>query len=135
MKNKEALFTSNSDEWATPFDFFEKLNQEFKFTLDPCSTDENCKCEKHFTIDDNGLEMNWKGESVFCNPPYSKIKEWVKKCYMEGQKSNTTVVMLIPARTDTKYFHDYIYHKSEIRFIKGRLKFVGGHIQHLSHQW
>jgi len=61
---------------------------------------------------------------VFCNPPYGRsLKDWVEKCYLEGGKQNTTVVMLIPARTDTKYFHDYIYGKSEIRFLKGRLKF------------
>lgn len=63
---------------------------------------------------------------MFCNPPYSKIADWVKKCYTESLKPNTTVVMLIPARTDTKYFHGYIYHRAEIRFIKGRLKFNDG---------
>lgn len=60
---------------------------------------------------------------MFCNPPYSKIAEWVRKCYEESLKAGTLVVMLIPARTDTKYFHDYILHRSEIRFIKGRIKF------------
>lgn len=66
------------------------------------------------------------GRTVFCNPPYgSEIKNWVKKCSEEGKKENTTVVMLIPARTDTKYFHEYIYNKAEIRFVKGRLKFTG----------
>lgn len=122
--NKELMFSSNTDMWSTPWDFFNKLNDEFHFTLDPCSTHENAKCYKHFTIEENGLLQDWGGEKVFCNPPYGRqIKDWVKKSYEESQKENTTVVMLIPARTDTIYFHEYIYHKAEIRFIKGRLKF------------
>ena len=122
--NNELMFSSKTDLWSTPWDFFEKLNDEFHFTLDPCSTHENAKCYKHFTIEDDGLLQDWGNEVVFCNPPYGrKIKDWVKKAYEESQKDNTTVVMLIPARTDTIYFHEYIYHKAEIRFIKGRLKF------------
>ena len=123
--NKELMFSSTTDLWATPQDFFDKLNEEFNFNLDPCSTHENAKCEKHFTLEEDGLVQDWGGHIVFCNPPYGKeIKKWVKKCYEEGQKENTTVVMLIPARTDTSYFHDYIYNiASEIRFIRGRLKF------------
>lgn len=70
-----------------------------------------------------GVTASWQGETVFCNPPYSDIATWVKKCHDEGCKPNTTVVMLIPSRTDTRYFHNYIYQRSEIRFIKGRLKF------------
>ena len=118
------MFSSKTDLWSTPWDFFEKLNDEFHFTLDPCSTHENTKCYKHFTIEEDGLLQDWGNEVVFCNPPYGrKIKDWVKKAYDESQKDNTTVVMLIPARTDTIYFHEYIYNKAEIRFIKGRLKF------------
>lgn len=119
----KALFSSKSDEWSTPKDLYEELDKEFNFTLDPCSTNDNCKCLKHFTIEDDGLTKNWGGERVFCNPPYSNIAEWVKKAYRESIKENTLVVLLIPARTDTKYFQDYIYHRSEIRFIRGRLKF------------
>ena len=113
--------------WSTPQDFYDKLNKEFNFTLDPCATDSNHKCDKYFTIDDDGLIQNWGGYIVFCNPPYGrKISEWVEKCYNESKKQNTTVVMLIPARTDTRYFHEFIYNKAtEIRFIKGRLKFGG----------
>ena len=122
--NNELMFSSKTDLWSTPWDFFEKLNDEFHFTLDPCSTHENAKCYKHFTIEEDGLLQDWGNEVVFCNPPYGRqIKDWVKKAYDESQKDNTTVVMLIPARTDTIYFHEYIYHKAEIRFIKGRLKF------------
>ena len=122
--NNELMFSSKTDLWSTPSDFFDKLNDEFHFTLDPCSTHENAKCYKHFTEEENGLLQDWGNEVVFCNPPYGRqIKDWVKKSYEESQKDNTTVVMLIPARTDTIYFHEYIYHKAEIRFIKGRLKF------------
>lgn len=121
-----ALFSSKSDEWSTPQDIFDNLDAEFHFNLDPCSTHENCKCENHYTKEDNGLKHSWGGYSVFCNPPYSNIAEWVEKCYREGTKDNTTVVLLIPSRTDTKYFHNFIYNRAEIRFIKGRLKF-GGH--------
>ena len=122
--NNELMFSSKTDLWSTPNDFFDKLNDEFHFTLDPCSTHENAKCYKHFTEEENGLLQDWSNEVVFCNPPYGRqIKHWVKKAYEESQKDNTKVVMLIPARTDTIYFHEYIYHKAEIRFIKGRLRF------------
>ena len=76
------LYTSDSAEWATPQDFFDRLNDEFHFTLDPCSTDENAKCEKHYTKEQNGLAQDWTGETVFCNPPYGRgIGAWCKKCY------------------------------------------------------
>ena len=119
-------FMSSTDDWETPQWFFDKLNDEFCFNLDPCASDENHKCEKYYTIDDDGIGKNWGGYRVFCNPPYGReISQWVRKAYYESQKDNTVVVMLIPARTDTKWFHQYIYHKSEIRFVKGRLKFGG----------
>lgn len=123
--NTAVMFSSKTDLWATPQAFFDELNEEFHFTLDPCATPENAKCKKYYTVKENGLKQDWQGETVFCNPPYGKaIKNWVKKCYEESRKPNTTVVMLIPARTDTTYFHDYIYKKAkEIRFIRGRLKF------------
>lgn len=122
--NKE-FFSSKSDEWSTPLDLFNILNAEFSFNLDPCSSDLNFLCENHFTKIDNGLVQNWSGYNVFCNPPYSDIKNWVKKCYDEFLKNNTLIVLLIPARTDTKYFHEYILPYAEIRFIKGRLRFGG----------
>lgn len=123
MLNK-GLFSSRSDEWATPRDLFDALNAEFNFTLDPCATPQNAKCKTFYTAEIDGLVQNWGGYRVFCNPPYGRqIGKWVKKCYEESQKG-TLVVMLIPARTDTAYFHDYIYGKAkEIRFIKGRLHF------------
>ena len=123
--NTDVLFSSANDVWATPQDFYDKLNKEFNFNLDPCALPENAKCEKFFTPDKNGLIQDWEGYTIFCNPPYGrKISEWVEKCYNESKKKNTTIVMLIPARTDTRYFHEFIYHKAkEIRFIRGRLKF------------
>ena len=122
MKNK-IHFSSNSNEWATPQDFFDELDKEFHFTLDPCATKENAKCKKFYTIEDNGLLMPWNNEVVFCNPPYGReIKHWVQKA---SEAKGGIVVMLLPARTDTIYFHKYIYHRTWIRFLKGRLKFGG----------
>lgn len=122
--NTDVTFSSRSDNWATPIDFFNKLNEEFHFNLDPCANAENHKCDRYFTKEQDGLNQNWEGSRVFCNPPYGKeINKWVLKCSEESKKNNTLVVMLIPARTDTRWFHDYIYEKAEIRFIKGRLKF------------
>lgn len=120
----KGLFTSSTNEWATPRAFFDALNAEFDFTLDPCATPENAKCKDFYTIENDGLTQNWGGQRVFCNPPYGReIKDWVRKCYEESKRAEV-VVMLIPARTDTAYFHDYIYHKAkEVRFIRGRLHF------------
>lgn len=125
MNNLNVMYSSNSVEWATPQDFFNQLDKEFNFTLDPCATKENAKCAKFYTKEENGLIQDWTGETVFCNPPYGRgIEKWVKKCYEHGINGGTAV-MLIFARTDTRYFHDYIYNIAEIRFIKGRLKFGG----------
>ena len=123
--NTEVMFSSASNDWATPQEFYDKLNLEFNFTLDPCANHSNAKCKKFFTPDEDGLKQSWEGHTVFCNPPYGReIAKWVRKCYEESKKYNITCVMLIPARTDTTYFHEYIYHKAyEIRFLKGRLKF------------
>ena len=114
-------FSSLTNEWATPQDFFDMLNDEFMFTLDPCATKENAKCAKFYTQEDDGLAQSWDNEIVFCNPPYGReIGKWIKKA---SEAVGGVVVMLIPARTDTRYFHEYIYQKAEIRFIRGRLKF------------
>lgn len=125
MKN-ELFFSSKTCEWSTPQDFFDKLNDEFNFSLDPCATEKNRKCEKYYTEEQDGLKQDW-GETVFCNPPYGRtVGEWVKKCHNEVVcGSCKEAVLLLPARTDTRWFHDYIYNKSEIRFVKGRLKFGG----------
>ena len=123
MQGQKILWSSKTDQWATPQDFYDKLNEEFHFNLDPCADEFNHKCERYFTKEQDGLSQSWGGYRVFCNPPYSRISDWVRKAYYESLKDNTLVCLLIPARTDTRYFHDYIYQRSEIRFVKGRIKF------------
>jgi site-specific DNA-methyltransferase (adenine-specific) len=119
------MFSSNSVEWETPIELFNELDKEFIFTLDPCSTKDNHKCMDYFTKEDDGLNKDWNYNNVFMNPPYGRnvIDKWIKKAYEESLKDNCVVVALLPVRTDTKWFHDYIIDKAEIRFLKGRLKF------------
>lgn len=120
------MFSSKKDDWETPQDLFDELDKEFHFTLDAASSDLNAKCEKHYTIEDDGLSQSWAGNNVFLNPPYGRnMKDWMRKAYEESQAENTTVVVLVPARTDTAWFHDYVYGKAELRFLRGRLKFGG----------
>lgn len=116
-------YSSATDLWSTPQAFYDKLDDEFHFTLDPCSTDANAKCEKYFTEADDGLSQSWDGERVFMNPPYGRvIGEWMKK----ASEAKSLVVCLVPARTDTRWWHDHVIDKgAEVRFIKGRLKFGG----------
>jgi site-specific DNA-methyltransferase (adenine-specific) len=123
--DKEVMFSSRSGNWATPQDFFDKLNEEFGFTLDPCADDSNHKCEKYYTEEQDGLKQDWSNESVFCNPPYGRdVSKWVKKCFDEVYSGKCRkAVLLLHARTDTRWFHDYIYHRAEVRFVRGRLKF------------
>ena len=118
-------FSSKSHEWETPQSFYDKLNEKYNFQLDPCCTVDNCKCPIGFTHENDGLLQDWfPYESVFMNPPYGReIIKWVKKAYDESQKG-CVVVCLLPARTDTRWFHDYCV-KGEIEFIRGRLKFGG----------
>lgn len=117
--NNDLMFSSKTGEWATPQDFFDKLNNEFKFQLDVCADENNHKCARFFTKEQDGLLQEWGGARVWCNPPYGRgVEEWVKKC-----SKCDLAVMLLPARTDTKWFHEYIYGKAEIRFVRGRLKF------------
>jgi len=117
------LFSSSRHDWETPPELFAELDAEFGFTLDPCCTEATAKCAKHYTADDDGLSKSWRGERVFCNPPYGRaIGSWVEKCATE----DALCVMLIPARTDTRYFHEHIYRKPgvEIRFLRGRVRFL-----------
>lgn len=117
-------YSSKTDLWSTPQDFFDKLDREFNFNLDPCANRKNAKCNHFYSLRDNGLSRSWKGQRVFCNPPYGRgIGAWIKKCAEGGAK---VCVGLFPARTDTKWFHTWIYNKAEIRFVAGRLRF-GGH--------
>ena len=120
----KVMYSSSTNEWSTPVEFYNKLNKIYNFTLDPCSTNNNHKCEKYFTQDDDGLVQDWGGERVFMNPPYGReIKNWIRKAHEESLKDNTVVVCLVPSRTDTRYWHDHCMKAAEIHFIKGRLKF------------
>lgn len=121
--DKDLMFSSKTDLWSTPQNFFDKLDEEFHFTLDVCALPENAKCEKFYTPEDDGLHQPWDGV-VWCNPPYGRqIGKWVYVGLLASLLRGSTVVMLLPARTDTKWFHDWIYGQAEIRFVKGRLKF------------
>lgn len=118
----KVLFSSKSDDWATPQALFDKLDAVFHFTLDVCASDTNAKCRRYFTKEQNGLMRNWGGNTVWCNPPYGReIGEWVRRCCQHSQCS----VMLLPVRTDTRWFHAWIYGNRDARvfFIRGRLKF------------
>lgn len=120
------MMTSNTCMWETPQDFFDKLNDEFHFTLDVCAIESNAKCSNYFTPEIDGLKQDWNKYGGVCwmNPPYGReIIHWVKKAY-ETSIQGTTVVCLLPSRTDTKWWHEYCM-KGEVRFIKGRLKFGG----------
>lgn len=135
---QEALLSSNSDEWYTPEAFFKRCEQEVGwFDLDPCATHENHKAPNYFTEEDDGLMKEWFGK-VFVNPPYSENNKakrdgkivlwWIEKCSLEMARGGVQLIyLLIPSRTDTKAFHDFLYQKEwvELRFIKGRLKFWG----------
>ena len=145
----KVLHSSESVEWATPQSFFDELNKELAFTLDPCATKENAKCAKFYTKAEDGLIQDWTGERVFCNPPYGDpeypckkvcqkkicakrgrhnssylpgVRDWVEKLRRGGA---SVAVGLLPARTDTRWFHEHILGIAEVRFIKGRLKFGG----------
>jgi site-specific DNA-methyltransferase (adenine-specific) len=123
--NTEVMFSSKIDTWETPQDFFDMVNKEFNFELDVCATDYSFKCNQYFTPEIDGLVQDWNVTS-WMNPPYGRgIGIWIEKAVKEVEKHNSTVVALLPARTDTKWFQDNIYGKYEIRFIRGRLKFGG----------
>lgn len=133
--NTKVLFSSKKHDWETPLEFFKELDKEFCFSLDPCATESTSKCARFYTKEQDGLTKSWAGENVYVNPPYGReIGKWVKKAHQEfhsniflGRLITTKIIMLIPARTDTKWFHEYIYNKPhvEVRFLKGRIKFKG----------
>ena len=119
--NTEIMFSSKTDLWATPQDLFDKYNDIYNFETDVCALPENAMCEKFFTPEMDGLKQEWTGV-CWCNPPYGRqIGKWVEKAV----KSFATVVMLLPARTDTKWFHEWVLPYGEIEFLKGRLRFGG----------
>jgi phage N-6-adenine-methyltransferase len=114
-------FSSATDLWATPQDFFDRQNAIYAFTLDVCATADNAKCAKFYTEADDGLSQPWTG-TCWMNPPYGRtIGQWMKKAY-GSSLTGATVVCLVPARTDTRWWHDYAM-KGRIEFIRGRLKF------------
>ena len=125
MKKKmDVHFSSVTNEWATPPELYAWLDARFHFTLDPCCTHETAKCQKHFTIVEDGLSKSWGEETVFMNPPYGRaIGIWVKKAF-EACEKGATVVCLIPARTDTKWWYKYCTAADEIIFFVGRVKFI-----------
>lgn len=117
-------FSSATPEWATPQDFFDKWNVRYQFTLDVCADFTNAKRKRFFSKEDDGLSKSWAYERVWMNPPYGRtIGHWMRKAFEESKSS--LVVCLVPARTDTNWWHEYAM-KGEIIFIRGRLKF-GGH--------
>lgn len=110
-------------EWETPQELFDELNSEFNFDLDVCALSANAKCEEYITPEVDGLGVSWKGRRCWMNPPYGReITKWIEKAATSNAK---IVVALIPARTDTRWFHNFIYKKAEVRFIKGRVQFIG----------
>lgn len=123
MSINKGMFTSTTDMWETPQDFFDKWDRIYNFELDVCATPENAKCARYFTPEQNALQQEWNGV-CWMNPPYGRdISRWVKKAYESAQKG-ATVVCLLPARTDTAWWHDYCMH-GDITFVRGRLKFGG----------
>lgn len=118
-------FSNATDDWATPQGVFDALDAEFGFTLDVCASDANTKCPRYFTVSEDGLSQPWEGV-CFCNPPVGRvIADWIQKAAETARRGAATVVLLVPARTDTAWWHTYVGQASEVRFIKGRLKFGG----------
>ena len=119
--NTEVMFSSKTDLWETPQELFDKYDAIYHFETDVCALPENAKCKRFFTPEMDGLKQEWRGV-CWCNPPYGRqIGKWVEKAV----KSSATVVMLLPARTDTKWFHDWCLPYGKIEFLRGRLKFGG----------
>lgn len=125
----KTMYSSASVEWATPQDLFDRLNAKYRFTLDVCATTENAKCSRYFTPEQNGLEQEWGVDRVWCNPPYGRnIGDWVRRCSGAGfevRQRPELAVMLLPARTDTRWWHDFVIPYGRVEFIRGRLKFGG----------
>jgi phage N-6-adenine-methyltransferase len=117
------LFSSATDEWPTPRDFFARLDRRYHFTLDPCATADNATCPVYFTREDDGLRQDWGSHRVFCNPPYGRnVGAWARKCF-EASQQGALVVLFVPARTDTRWFHDWVRGKAAVTFLRGRLRF------------
>ena len=123
--NTSLMFSSKTDLWETPQWLFDKLNNTYKFGLDVCADPSNAKCDNYYTPEQDGLAQQWSGV-CWCNPPYGReIGKWLKKAYESSLNGAALVCCLVPARTDTAWWHDYCM-QGEITFLRGRLKF-GGH--------
>ena len=124
MGLQKAMVSSKTNEWSTPQGLFDKLNEEFGFTLDPCATADNAKCQRYFTKEQNGLTQDWSNEVVFMNPPYGgHTGKWLAKAWHDSLRG-AVVVCLIVSSTDRSYWHDYIFpHATEIRWLRGRITF------------
>jgi phage N-6-adenine-methyltransferase len=121
-----SLYSSATDEWPTPQAFFDKLNRRYRFTLDAAASHDNALCPTYFTKEQDGLAQDWKDHRVFCNPPYGReIGKWARKAFESSQRG-AMVVLLVPARTCTRWFRDWVERKAKIRFIPGRLRFGDG---------
>ena len=126
MSLNQGMMTSSSDEWTTPSALFRALDRRFGFELDPAATKENALCPMFFTEAESGLVKSWKPWRVFVNPPYSHVGDWMWKCKDESEKGCPLICALIPARTDTRWWHDFVKSADLIHFLKGRLKFGDG---------
>jgi site-specific DNA-methyltransferase (adenine-specific) len=128
-----ANFSSETCEWATPQDFYDRLHKEYDFTLDVCATTENAKCQRYYTKVDDALRQPWAPERCWMNPPYGRdMGKWVQKAWLESQKG-ALVVCLVPARTDVRWWHDWAM-RGEIRYHKGRLRFCRADGARLAHK-
>lgn len=126
MTVSPVMFTSQTDDWGTPIELFRGLDYEFGFELDVAASANNAKCDRYFSIEDDGLSQTWAPAVCWMNPPYGRtIRRWVEKAWLEAQ-NGATVVGLLPARTDTDWWHAYAMKAAEIRFLRGRVQFYGG---------
>ena len=119
----------NSTVWGTPPEVFDPINNEFRFTIDVCAIAENSKCKRFFSPEENGLKQDWSNEVCWCNPPYgNEVPKWCKKALSESKRGATTV-LLIPCKTNTNWWHELVIPFSEVRFLRGRVKFIQNGIQ------
>lgn len=123
MSMRNIHTSSATDNWPTPQHLFDRLHEEFEFTIDVAASADNAKCKRYFTCETDGLAQSWANETAFCNPPYGRqIEKWVEKA-IQSTYNNATIVMLLPARTDTRWFQACFAYADEVRFIPGRLRF------------
>ncbi|MDW5563931.1 MAG: DNA N-6-adenine-methyltransferase [Methanomassiliicoccus sp.] len=121
---RAAMTSSKTPEWGTPWSLFWRLDEEFSLNLDVCATPLNAKCSRYFTREDDGLAKEWAGR-CWMNPPYGReIIKWIRKAYESSLKEAEIVVCLLPARVDTEWFHEWVWGKAEVRFLRGRVRFI-----------